>query len=219
MVGRAETWLGNQLTHKTVFRREGHCKPEGGGLTHSRHPRHRRLALGRHIPTFDFENYRSLISQVFTISGAQHRYFKNQQTQLWESQSITNSPTEIQHRNSSLKDTWGIWEGDLLTKLRMCAGGTGVFRDFSENKRAGRHHFSPHPMAYITTCMWEQKWIFSTSLAESACLPPLTFSCRSIQPACSKSPSKVVPKDGIVQAAMTVASITPTGLLSWERGQ
>lgn len=73
--------VGNQLTHKTFCRREGHYKPrEGGGAD----PQEATqawgwggLALGRQIPTFGFENHRGLISQVFITSGAQHRYFKN----------------------------------------------------------------------------------------------------------------------------------------------
>ena len=41
--------------------------------------------------------------------------------------STTNNPAEIQHRSSSLKNVWGIWEGDLFTNLRVCAGEAGIF--------------------------------------------------------------------------------------------
>lgn len=59
---------------------------------------------------------------------------------------------EVQHRSSSLKNVWDMWEGDLFNNLRVYAEGQGTLGDF-KNKRVGGYHFHSHPLPrYTETC-------------------------------------------------------------------
>jgi len=62
--------------------------------------------------------------------------------------STTNSPDEIQHKSSSLKNAWDIYRREIgLLISEHVLEGYGSLRDFSKNKRAGGHHFLFSPPA------------------------------------------------------------------------
>lgn len=63
----------------------------------------------------------------------------------------TNSLIEIQHRISSLKNAWSIWE-DILINLRVCAGEAGIpGRPFQEQKNwRAPFHSPPQPRSTDT---------------------------------------------------------------------
>ena len=61
--------------------------------------------------------------------------------------SITNHPTKIQRRSSSLKSAWDICKGNLFINLRTLLEGQGPLGDFSKNKNLVGIIFFPIPQS------------------------------------------------------------------------
>lgn len=92
-------------------------------------------ALERRIPImFGFENQQDPTSRVLTISGASYLELRHRRLSSYPKELTTNSPAEIQHRNSSVKTTYSLWE-------EACAGRSGIFGRFFQEQRVGRYHF------------------------------------------------------------------------------
>lgn len=91
----------------------------------------------------------------------------------------TNSPKEIQHRSSSLKDAWVYGSEICLLISEHVLEEQESLGDFSRNKRAGRQHFPLlHPSSETRTPAGTgMTSTLSTWLAYT--VPTLAFSCGS----------------------------------------
>lgn len=141
-------------------------------------------------------------------------------------ESTINSLTEIHHRSSGLKNTWGIREGDFFTNFIACAGGPGIFGRFlQEQKNWWVPLPSPDPPILIkahptlilfcgTACPLQLslcrsfpggcRFPSAADLAGTAHLAP-TFSA-DLPPPPGRNPSKAAPqaRHGLIKASTTL---------------
>ena len=119
---------------------------------------------GRQIPITLALKIRGTECQEFLQSPRLNtQNFKNQQAWLWtarRAQKPESSPLKtqhnkqpmgIQHRNSSLRKSQGVQEGDMFINHIMCAGGLGIFGRLLQEQKSWQASFPSFPSPSLDT--------------------------------------------------------------------